>query len=719
MKHLRWAFVATCVGALLAFAAGATAAGGVVQWHDFTEGQTGSVEADYAVVTFKDPAAASYEGGIQGYERTKPERGRLDPNGKAVRAYLTRIQKEHDDFRGWMKKENLPASVVREYALTTNAVAVELNGTGLDALAKGPDVKSVERSAVYHPVMNVSAGLIRADVAWGAAGGRANGGAGIKVGIIDSGIQSSHPFFACKAAIQGAIPHKVFASGEAFRDPSQDIVLDHGTHVSGTVAGCVTTLTSGPLSGRTLSGIAPAAKLYDYDVFPGWGGAFRQAKSANNGFSHDIAAAVEAAVADGMDVINLSIGGKVQGPHDSLAEALNGAVDAGVVAAVAAGNEGPGRMTVGSPGTAEKVITVGAFTNAHYIGIPVASSKGNFGAATGDFNPYTPAVGPVQYTTTTPADGCTAISTNVTGKIALIDRGTCFFSVKIRNAQTAGAVGVLVVNNTPGDPSAMGSDGLLSQPTIPAAMVSDVDGAAMKPDGTVTVDGANPTEILTNNGKIIAGFSSRGPTPFTYLVKPDVMAPGVNIYSSVFNGEYEMFQGTSMATPHVTGSAALLLQAHPTWTPQDVKSALANTAVRDVSSTAGSFTDAGILSRGAGRVDVPNASAAGVSFAPSSVSFGLFNGNRNVAGSTTVTAKNLTGSTQSCSVAKTGNGRFAVAPASVTIAANGTASFAVTLSGGNEAQTASGDYSADVVVTCGSAVYQLPVWTTVNREGKP
>src|SRR5262249_27308468 len=150
----------------------------------------------------------------------------------------------------------------------------------------------------------------------------------------------------------------------------------------------------------------------------------------------------------------------------------------------------------------------------------------------------------------------------------------CSFSAKVRNAQAAGAVGVLMVNNIIGDPIIMAQDGTPNQPTISAAMLSDTDGAALGASGTASIDSSIVSEFVTDHQDIIASFSSRGPTPFTYLIKPDATAPGVNVYSSVFGENpntdfsFELFQGTSMATPHLAGSAALLLQLHPDWSPK-------------------------------------------------------------------------------------------------------------------------------------------------------
>ena len=219
--------------------------------------------------------------------------------------------------------------------------------------------------------MTVSNDLINAPALWGAS--RATAGAGIKVGVIDTGIRDDHPAFAsCEKTIQ----HKAYASGGNPPPFNLDlIVFNHGTHVAGTVAGCVLDL-SGPEDGPTSgiwSGVAPGATLFDYNIFPGFGGGF--IAFGGSAFSPDICRAIEDSLVDGMDVINMSIGGQVQGPHDFLADCTQGAVDAGLVAAVAAGNSGPGGSTVESPGTAAGALTAGASTNPHFVGISASGTK--------------------------------------------------------------------------------------------------------------------------------------------------------------------------------------------------------------------------------------------------------------------------------------------------------------------------------------------------------
>ena len=705
--------------------AGASATGGLPQ-HDYTEAPASQTQSDYYVVVFKDPPAASYTGGIKGLKPTKPERGqKLNPRAQEVRAYAEHLSGVHASYRGWLNSRAPQAEVVREAFLTGNTLAIKANGARPETLQQGPGVKHVAASWLYRPTMTISNQLIDADLVWPAAGGRENAGSGIDVGIIDTGIREDHEAFACKEDI----PHKEYASGG---DPPpfglQTIVFNHGTHVAGTAAGCVVEegdrTNGGPTTG-TFSGVAPGANLHDYNVFPGFGAGF--IAFGGSAFSHDICAAIEDGVADGMEVLNMSLGGAVQGPHDLLAECTNAANDAGVVVAVAAGNSGPGDSTVESPGSAAGALTAGASTNPHFVGIPASGTTEAgvafaHGAALGDFNNFVPAI-TADYTVTTPAEGCTAITNDVAGQIAVIDRGTCTFSTKVRNAEAAGAVGVLVVNNSAGDPVAMAHDGL-AFPEIPAAMLGKAEGNGIKPSGTVTVDGTTPQEFITDNADIIAAFSSRGPTPFTYLIKPDLTAPGVNVYSSVFDEQdpdelgYAYFQGTSMATPHLAGSAALLLDVHPGWSPEDVKSALVNTAARVVTDHVDAAVDPGVLARGGGRADLDAASSTPATIAPASASFGFFNGNAQANGSVDLTIT-ATGADTLCGVTVTGGGGRVTTSATAITATSSGSVLTVTFTGGRAAETPSGDYSGDVVLDCGGTELKVPWWTRVDRNGKP
>ncbi|HLE99042.1 MAG TPA: S8 family serine peptidase [Gaiellaceae bacterium] len=744
MRGQRYLLVSGSALAAAAFIVGtALAASGASPKRDFTEAPAAAqTQSEYLMLTFRDPPTVSYTGGTPGLERTKPERGKkLEPRSKAVRAYVTHEANAHANYRAFLRQNAPKAEIVREYSYVLNGFAIKLNGERPETLANGPGVGSAGFSWLYRPDMTVSTDLIDADVFWGSPAGRVSAGSGIKIGIIDTGIDDTHPAFDCK----GPITHKLFFSGIPF---GTNIFFDHGTHVSGTAAGCVIENDGDDLPpfpvAEDWSGVAPGASLTDYNVFPGRGiGFFIFGGSA---LSHDIADALEQAVLDGMDVVNMSLGGGVQGPHDFLADAVNAAVDAGVVAAVAAGNSGPGRGTVESPGSAAGALTAGASTNPHFAGADVdadptdAPPPFSFGAALGDFDTvegaggaaFDPAI-TAQYAlplppTTLPTGevanlGCT-ITNDLTGKIALIDRGACTFTTKVRNAQAKGAVGVLIVNNVAGDPTAPGHDGTSPFPTIPAAMVSNTDGVAMGASGEATVDGTSPSEFITANADVIAGFSSRGPAPFTYLIKPDVTAPGVNVYSSVFEDEYAFFNGTSMATPHVAGAAALLLDSHPGWSPADVKSALVNTAKRPVFTHVPPGTaPASLLTRGGGRIDVASgASDTPLTIDPASASFGFFNGNKDVSGTIGLLVRNVTASSKTCSISESPlSTKISLSTNDFTLAAGATTTVNIVLAAGKSNSTGSGDLTGDILIDCNGTTPDLRVpWLAViNREAKP
>ena len=710
----------------------------------------GQQTTDYVLVRFNDAPVADYTGGIPGYVATRPGNGhKLDLSSAATVHYEAYLGNEHANYRSWLKKNAPQAEILGEYLITFNGFALLLHGASSNALMNGPKAAEVVPDWLYQPSMDVSVPLINAPEVWSDLGVDLSGTtpdygnlAAIKVGVIDSGIIPGHPFIdSCREA--NPVVHRgAYFSGMPF---GTLYVHDHGTHVAGTIGGCKMT---GPVNvdgtmidlaaampGKTtgyLSGVAPGVTLYDYNVFPGMGVGYYHLQGS--AFSHDIMRAVEQAVVDGMDVINLSIGGGVQGPHDLLAEAIDAAVDAGTVAAIAAGNSGPGNMTVESPGTAANAIPAGAISNPHFLGITVTLDDAAFGAlqgttmgaALGAFANFDPAItADLAVAGPAPNLGCTGIANDVSGKIAIIDRGSCTFGTKIQNAQDAGAVGVLVVQSQAGDPTSMGGDGVHA-PTIPAAMVSKADGAILEAhDGAqITVDGTVIKEIITDGQDILASFSGWGPTPYTFLIKPDVTAPGVNVLSSIWvaNGdgtydyEYSFFQGTSMATPHVAGSAALLLAAHPDWTPAEVKSALVNTADRTVLAPANGAPDNDPNQIGGGRINLGSATDTPATLFPSSVSFGVWTGGEPVMASMDVTFTNQQTSALSCSLAytsTTADPGISLSTNSLSIPVGGTATVTVRLDGGFKVGT--GLFYGDLVATCGGVTLKAPWFVGVQR----
>ncbi len=704
--------------------------------------------SDSAIILLSAQPLSSYTGNVPGYAATMPvPGGKLDLTSPAAVAYSSFLASQRNFAKMYLAKFAPEVTVTYEYSTVLNGLAVNLNGADIRELNHLPGVVTADYTFSVHTDMNRSPTLIGAPTLWAADRGQANAGAGIKIGIIDTGIDFTHPFLtdnnlvvpagfpkcdaldssvhqanvSCKYVSNKVIVAKMFCTQAVCAVFDAQAKQDHGSHVSGIAAGVANTCA--PFVGCTLSGIAPKAFLGAYNVFPG---------NVTDASSADIAMAVDAAVADGMDVLNLSLGGTPTA-HDPLVTAVDNAVDAGVVVAIAAGNAGPSPGTIESPGIAEKVITVGASTNPHFVGIPVTvSSIGTFGAALGQFNNF--GIVTSAYATTSPTNGCSAISTNLTGEIALIARGTCSFSTKIRNAQTAGATGVLVYNNVLGDPTAMAQDGTPNQPTIPAVMVSRTNGLAMASASskTVSIDGTAQMEFFTDgpSADIIAGFSSRGPAFIrnTLLkeIKPDVVAPGVNVYSSILMSScasppcFAFFQGTSMATPHVAGAAALLKQLHPTWSPAQIKSALVQSAARPVKSSSTGNPLLNPMDRGGGRINLAAASMVTATITvgvDTSLDYGQLSAQGDSA-QLLVRAQSVAGSSVTYSVSvvpgfsSTNQPSLTLATRTVTLAAGGSSSFEVTVA--TNGKTVAGDYFGDIVLSGGTVPLNIPYWVEVT-----
>src|SRR6266540_3733786 len=417
------------------------------------------------------------------YVKTKPSQGKkIDFNSNTVKSYRAQLSAQRNDFKKWLQANSPKAKITGQLDIALNAVAVQLNGTPLATLAGAPMVQHVEYEGLYYPTddSDPDLSIIHAIDAWAQVGGAANAGAGVKVAIVDTGIDITHPCFSDAGYASQTqlgdhsftnnkvIAAKVFNNKTPSRGYTAEAIQEHGTHVAGTAACNLDTpaTVSGVDIPYDISGVAPAALLGNYNVFPG---------DVTNARSEDILNALEAAYADGFDVANMSLGGSSHGVQDLLMDAVNDLDEANMVVAVAAGNSGPGHFTVESPGAAARALTAGASTVPHFVGAPVTVGASTYGAAAGDFATVsadlTAPLGVVlggTSATGTLNTACSALAAgSLTGKIALISRGTCTFSTKIRNAQNAGAVAVLVVNNVAGDPTAMAQDGTASRPTVP------------------------------------------------------------------------------------------------------------------------------------------------------------------------------------------------------------------------------------------------------------
>ncbi|QKE72149.1 S8 family serine peptidase [Arthrobacter citreus] len=421
-------------------------------------------------------------------------------------------------------------------------------------------------------------------------------GKNIKIGVIDTGIDYNHPDL--KDAYKGGYD---FVDND--NDPMEttynqwktskkaEIVngstyyTEHGTHVSGTIAGRAKNN-----SEYKVTGVAPDSDLYVYRVLGPYG----------SGSNSAVIAGIDRSVKDGMNVINLSLGSTLNDPLEATSLAIDNAVLNGVTAVVAAGNAGDSLYTLGSPGAAALALTVGASSASTNV-TTFASEFSVNGKGTNSIlqlmtkkwtDNFTNMSGKTFDIVNVGEGGATDYTgKNVQGKIAFVARGTYALVDKMNYAKQNGAVGVIIYNNNASEgqiPYYLGE----SNDNIPVLSMTNIDGLATKDlftNGTPSVTFGNIGEAIIP-GDDLASFSSRGPSGTLYDIKPEVTAPGVDVLSTVpsyinnktdvtdYSSAYMRMSGTSMATPHVSGITALLLQAHPDYTPADIKTVLMNTA---------------------------------------------------------------------------------------------------------------------------------------------
>lgn len=487
----------------------------------------------------------------------------------------------------------VPAADVRwHYSIVLNALAVDLPRAAVAGLAGLRGVARVYPSVRYHPLgetgalLNQTPAIIGAPTLWGPS--LETAGNGMKIGIIDDGVDQTHPFFnptgftmppgfpkgnrsytTAKVIVARAFPPPSPKWRYADR-PFDPEISEHGTHVGGIAAGDHGTR----VSGLILSGIAPNAYLGNYKVLtiPTVSGV------GPDGNAPEIAKGIEAAVGDGMDVINLSLGEpEVEPKRDIVVQAINGAAAAGVVPAIAAGNDFDafGRGSVGSPGSA------------------------------------------------------------------------------------AGAI----------------------------------------------------TSAAVSKSRVVASFSSAGPTPVSLEMKPDVSAPGVNVLSSVpqRDGLWQSFSGTSMASPHVAGAAALLRERHPTWTVVQIKSALELTGT-PVFASSSQTTEAASTREGGGLIFLPDANDPRIFAAPTGLSFKLLHPGENATRIVALSDAGGGAGSWAASVEQRGD----VGSVSVTVPSS------VAVPGSFEVRAAVGASAAEsevtgfVVLTKGSTSRRMPFWFRVT-----
>ena len=547
---------------------------------------------------------------------------------------------------------------IYNYDVTYNGVAMVLSPAEASSVAKQPGVVTVNRDKWREAHTDVTPAFIGADKIWdgSAVEGVGTKGDGVIVGVIDTGIWGEHPSFAddgsyppppagwageCMPPADATTPitctnkligARYYLDGYSTASGGYDGLFysardddGHGTHTASTAAGNEdVAATMLGIDRGMISGIAPRAYVAAY-----------KALGPGGGVTSDLVAAIDAATADGVDVINYSVGGGASDPWtdpDSLA--FLAARDAGVFVATSAGNSGPGEDTVGSPGNAPWLTTVGASTsNRQFISDITFSGPGE--PPTGLFGASVTAG--VENFNLVDAEGIADTGGDDTGRcinpypagtfnaddVVLCKRGVVARVVRGDNVQAGGGGGVILYN-------ASAAEGLSTDLyVIPAVHVVYDTGMAIK-----EYVAANPGEVkvsftegqkayASSDSRVIpdmmADFSSRGPNgPLLDIIKPDVTAPGVqvlagnspeNLGAGAQGESFMAIQGTSMSSPHVAGAGALLSALHPTWSPAEIESALMTTGITEVVKEDGT-TPADAFDMGGGRIVLPLAANA-------------------------------------------------------------------------------------------------------------
>lgn len=620
------------------------------------------------MVMFSDEPLATYaasKAGLAALPRmtSASGRSRLNVQSAEARSYVSFLQSQQASYEGRMSAQlgrTVTARLRMQHAV--NAIVTDMTMDEAARVAMLPGVKLIEEYREYTQDTDTGPTLIGSPSVWNGSYPNASGsqqGEGMVIGIIDSGINFGSPSFAavdpvdgyvhvnplgagtylgtclpagvdagrCNAKLIGGYDFVCGAPGNQCvaanrEEPGFGDTNGHGSHTASTAAGNRRNVvfSNAPLQ---ISGVAPRANIIAYD-------ACYTLISTGQGLCPNVStvAAIDQAVADGIvDAINYSIGGGVEPWTELTSLAFKNAVAAGIYVATSAGNSGPAAGTLGhlEPWTASNAAAQhgrGAFATAFSVTGP--------GIVPGSLAPIylTDGTGGIALAATIPgttplrisagidgtSDGCAAYPANTfAGAIAVIRRGTCSFTVKVNNASAAGAIAVIIANNQVGALSTS-----VPGTTVPTFAVTQTEGNAIRDFGltnpsTATAQILYPPVARTNVPDALGSFSSRGPAGRFDLVKPDTTAPGVAILAAVsgttISGSEQalaLYDGTSMASPHHAGAAALIRQARPAWTVAEVKSALMMTATPTVL-LEDQTTPANAFAAGSGRIRVDRA----------------------------------------------------------------------------------------------------------------
>jgi minor extracellular serine protease Vpr len=651
------------------------------------------------------------------------------------------LRAQQDALHGQLAQAG--AKIIGQMQDAYNGIQVIVPDKNLAQLASLPNVVAIHAVPTFKPANIHGVPFIGAPQAWQNTGAT---GAGVKVGIIDTGIDYTHADFGGLGTVVAwnyAVAHSTedpvldpqlsaqFGPsaprvkggfdfvGNAYNadDPNHSVpqpdpnpldCFDHGTHTAGTLAGSGVTSSgatyTGPYNGsistnpsdwNVFPGVAPRADIYEYRVF------------GCAGSSNVVDLAINRAVADGMNVISMSLGSDFGGMDDPTSVAAQNAVNDGISVVASAGNAGPSGYMVGSPATANGVLSAAAmdattptFPGGHFA-LSIGTSLDAINANDATFSDGTTLPVVVVHDASQPGGvslGCSVAAfqaANVTGKLAVVQRGTCARVAKAIYGRDAGAAAVAMINNASGYPPFEGD--ITSNPdtgqSVPKVTIPffGISGTVTGTDGTNLIDADGGTVTLTNNTipnpgyKTTASFSSGGPRNPDSAPKPDVIAPGLSVISAgMGTGTGSLVDsGTSMACPMTAGIAALVKQVHPTWNGLQIKAAIMNTA--DSSLNVGY----NVRLAGAGVVQAQKATNSSVLATTSdqldSIAFGYVPGSGDYSTQKSFTLTNDGASAATYHLSVSGNGAqrgavVGVTPSTVTIPAGQSMTEQVTLS---------------------------------------
>jgi subtilisin family serine protease len=606
------------------------------------------------IVQLAEMPVTAYTGGIKGLQATKPRRGqKIDPNSPAVINYRSFLESRQDAVLHAVGGR----AKLHSYGYVFNGFAAELTAEQAAKLESMPGVLAVTKDELLTLDTATTPdflGLTGPMGVWATDGGTT--GEGVIIGIIDGGIWPEHPSFSDRTGTKGnsprgdklayrqipgwngrCVPGEEFTASNCNQkligaryynagwggDAGIDAQLPweynsprdfggHGTHVASTAGGNADVPTTGPAEVfGSISGIAPRARIAAYKVC--W-----ETGAGGSCFTTDSVAAIDQAVADGVDVLNFSISGSRTNFRDPVEIAFLFAADTGIFVAASAGNSGPASSTVAHPGPWLTTVAAGTHNRdgvgsvtlgngATYNGASVATAVGP-APLVDSVNAGLAGANPSEVALCYPGTLDPAV---VTGKIVYCDRGVIARVDKSLAVQMAGGVGMVMAN--------VSASGLNADfHVVPSVHVSHLDRSALKayaamPGATATI---NQATIVNVPAPFTASFSSRGPLQAGggNLLKPDLIAPGQDILAGVAppgNGGklFDLYSGTSMSSPHVAGLAALFKQRYPSWSPMAIKSALMTTGsdVLDGGTPAPNFNPVLIFRQGAGHVQPKSA----------------------------------------------------------------------------------------------------------------